>query len=208
MSPHRIISQLCSSTELIILVLQQIYCVVQSHHSLMFPTKEDYAKGKKSGHENRQEDHFHKLLQCLSDKDEVGKFLFLFSPYCFSHICMQFQSKTFQNSNFPQESNVALALCSFSMHLWIIQSVFIVHHVVPCLNCLRDCVTRPGCCIDADGLFMGDATLRKIFCLQETLRGVGGRPPLTESLLQPDRVLFLPSPLLREKTAASQTPDK
>ncbi len=68
--------------------------------------------------------------------------------------------------------------------------------------------TRPWCCMDAGGLFMGDATLRKIFCLQETLRGVRGRPPLTESLLQPDRVLFLPSPLLREKTAVSQTPDK
>lgn len=66
-------------------------------------------------------------------------------------------------------------------------------------NCVWDCVIRPGCCIDADGLFIGEATLRKIFCLQETLRGVGGRPPLTESLLQPDRVLFLPSPLLREK---------
>lgn len=76
------------------------------------------------------------------------------------------------------------------------------------LDCLRDCVTRPGCCMDADGLFMGDATLRKIFCLQETLRGVRGRPPLTESLLQPERLLFLPSPLLQEKTAVLQTPNK
>lgn len=72
----------------------------------------------------------------------------------------------------------------------------------------RDRVTRPVCCMDADGLFMGDATLRKIFCLQETLRGVRGRPPLTESLLQPDRVLFLPSPLLREQTAVLETPNK
>ncbi len=69
-------------------------------------------------------------------------------------------------------------------------------------------VTKPDGCMDADGLFRGDATLKKIFCLQETLRGVDGRPPLTESLLQPDRVLFLPSPLLWDKTAASQTPDK
>lgn len=94
------------------------------------------------------------------------------------------------------------------MHLWIIQIVFTGHHALPCLDCLRDCVTRPGCCMDADGLFMGDATLRKIFCLQETLRGVGGRPPLTESLLQPERVRFLLSPLLREETAVLQTPDK
>lgn len=71
-----------------------------------------------------------------------------------------------------------------------------------------DRVARPVCGMDADGLFIGDATLRKIFCLQETLRGLRGRPPLNESLLQPDRVLFLPSPLLREKTAASVTPDK
>lgn len=69
-------------------------------------------------------------------------------------------------------------------------------------------VTRPGCCMAAGDLLIGDATLRKIFCLQETLRGVGGSPPLSESLLQLDRVLFLPSPLLQEKTAASQTPDK
>lgn len=94
------------------------------------------------------------------------------------------------------------------MHLWIIQSVFTIHRAAPCSNRSRDCVTRPGSCMAADGLFMGEATLRKIFCLQETLRGVGGRPPLTESLLQPDRVLFLPSPLLREKTSASQTPDE
>ena len=114
----------------------------------------------------------------------------------------------FKNSNFPQESNVPPALYSFAMHLWIIQSGFNEHRVLPRMNCLRDCVTRPGCCMDADVLFMGEATLRKIFCLQETLRGVGGRPPLRESLLQPDRVLFLPSPLLRDKTAASQTPDK
>lgn len=81
---------------------------------------------------------------------------------------------------------------------------------LPCTHflCTWDCVTRPGCCMDADGLFMGDATLRKIFCLQETLRGVGGRPPLTESLLQPERVRFLLSPLLREETAVLQTPDK
>lgn len=39
---------------------------------------------------------------------------------------------------------------------------------------------------------MGDATLRKIFCRQETLRG-GSK--VKESVLQPDRDLFLPSPL-------------
>lgn len=60
--------------------------------------------------------------------------------------------------------------------------------------------------MDADGLFIGDATLRKIFCLQETLRRVWGRPPLSESLLQLDRVRFLPSPLLQKKTAVSETP--
>lgn len=85
-----------------------------------------------------------------------------------------------------------------SMHLWI-HMVFTVHHVLPRMHCLTDCVARPGCCMDADGLFMGDATLRKIFCLQETLRGVGGGPPLTESLLQADSVLFLLSPLLQEE---------
>lgn len=53
--------------------------------------------------------------------------------------------------------------------------------------------------MDADGLFMGEATLRKIFCLQETLRGVAGAAPLTESLLQVDRVLLRPSPLLQDK---------
>ena len=55
---------------------------------------------------------------------------------------------------------------------------------------------RPGCCIDAEPLFMGEATRRNIFCLQETLRGVRGVAAFTLSLLQPDRVLFLPSPLL------------
>ena len=125
-----------------------------------------------------------------------------FRNYCTSHVCAQFENMEFQSVSAPP------ALCSFSMHFWIIQSLFIVHHVMLCTNCQSDCVTRPGCCMDAEGLFMGEATLRKIFCLQETLRGVGGRPPLTESLLQADRVLFLPSPLLREKTAASQTPDK
>lgn len=53
--------------------------------------------------------------------------------------------------------------------------------------------------MDADGLFMGEATLRKILCLQETLRGVAGGAPLTESLLQVDRVLLRPSPLLQDK---------
>lgn len=53
--------------------------------------------------------------------------------------------------------------------------------------------------MDADGLFMGEATLRKILCLQETLRGVAGAAPLTESLLQVDRVLLRPSPLLQDK---------
>lgn len=53
--------------------------------------------------------------------------------------------------------------------------------------------------MEADGLFMGEATLRKIFCLQETLRGVAGRGPLNESLLQVDRVLLRPSPLLQDK---------
>lgn len=61
------------------------------------------------------------------------------------------------------------------------------------------CVARPGWCMGAGDLLIGDATLRKIFCLQETLRGVGGSPPLSESLLQLERVLFLPSPLLQEK---------
>lgn len=90
----------------------------------------------------------------------------------------------------------------------IIQIVFTVQQALPCLDCLRDCVTKPGCCMDEGVLFMGDATLKKIFCLQDTLRGVGGRPPLTESLLQPERVLFLPSPLLREKTSATQRSGK
>lgn len=94
------------------------------------------------------------------------------------------------------------------MHWWIIPIGFTQRHVLPHMVRLRDRVTRPVCCMDADGLFMGDATLRKIFCLQETLRGVRGRPPLTESLLQPDRVLFLPSPLLREQRAVLETPDK
>lgn len=56
----------------------------------------------------------------------------------------------------------------------------------------------PECCMDAEGLFMGEATLRKILCLQETLRGVAGGGPLTESLLQVDRVLLRPSPLLQD----------
>lgn len=46
---------------------------------------------------------------------------------------------------------------------------------------------------------MGEATLKKILCLQETLRGVAGAAPLTESLLQVDRVLLRPSPLLQDK---------
>lgn len=53
--------------------------------------------------------------------------------------------------------------------------------------------------MDADGLFMGEATLRKILCLQETLRRAAGGGPLTESLLQVDRVLLRPSPLLQDK---------
>lgn len=57
----------------------------------------------------------------------------------------------------------------------------------------------PECCMDADGLFMGEATLRKIRCLQETLRGVAGGAALSESLLQVDRVLLRPSPLLQDK---------
>ena len=59
-------------------------------------------------------------------------------------------------------------------------------------------VRSPGSCMDAGGLFRGEATLRKIFCLQETLRGVATSAAPTESLLQADRVLFLPSPLLPE----------
>lgn len=106
------------------------------------------------------------------------------------------------------EQDVPYALCLFYVHLRIIQSLVIVHHAVPSLNLpVNIFFTRPECCMDADGLFMGEATLRKIFCLQETLRGVWGRP-LSESLLQPDRVLFLPSPLLQKKAAASQTPNK
>lgn len=123
-------------------------------------------------------------------------------------VCMEYEIYKSLNSNFPQESNVPSVFCPFSMHLWIIQNLFIVYHAVPRLNFSKDFFfTRPGCCMDADGLFIGEATLRKIFCLQETLRGVWGRQ-LIESLLQPDRVLFLPSPLLQEKTAASQTLDK
>jgi hypothetical protein len=58
---------------------------------------------------------------------------------------------------------------------------------------------RPFCCCIAEGdLFTGDATRRKIRCLQETLRGVTGVPPaFRDSLLQVDDVLFLPSPSLQ-----------
>ena len=59
--------------------------------------------------------------------------------------------------------------------------------------------------MEADGLFKGEATLRKIFCLQETLRGVATSAAPTESLLQVDRVLFLPSPLLPERRQPSAT---
>lgn len=82
-----------------------------------------------------------------------------------------------------------------------------VHHSLPRLE-WSNYINRPGCCMAAGDLLIGDATLRKIFCLQETLRGVGGSPPLSESLLQLESVLFLPSPLLREKTAASQKCNK
>lgn len=55
------------------------------------------------------------------------------------------------------------------------------------------CAYSPALCMAAVALFMGEATLRKIFWRQDTLRGVTA---VRESLLQPDRVLFLPSPLL------------
>lgn len=58
--------------------------------------------------------------------------------------------------------------------------------------CALKHVHPPTCCIEAEGLFMGDATLRKIFWRQETLRG---DTKVKESVLQPDRDLFLPSPL-------------
>lgn len=63
----------------------------------------------------------------------------------------------------------------------------------------NSCLTahRPFCCIADGDLFTGDATRRKIRCLQETLRGVTGVPPaFRDSLLQVDEVLFLPSPSL------------
>lgn len=57
---------------------------------------------------------------------------------------------------------------------------------------------RPSCCIAEGDLFTGDATRRKIRCLQEILRGVTGVPPaFRDSLLQVDEVLFLPSPSLQ-----------
>lgn len=59
-------------------------------------------------------------------------------------------------------------------------------------------LSSPSCCCIAEGdLFMGEATLRKIRCLQEIRRGGTGVPPtLRDSLLQVDEVLFLPSPSL------------
>lgn len=69
--------------------------------------------------------------------------------------------------------------------------------------CALKHVHPPTCCIEAEGLFMGDATLRKIFWRQETLRG---GTKVKESVLQPDRDLFLPSslPLQRNKTMLTQ----
>ncbi len=65
--------------------------------------------------------------------------------------------------------------------------------------CALKHVHPPMCCIEAEGLFMGEATLRKIFWRQETLRG---GTTVKESVLQPDRDLFLPSslPLQRNNT--------
>jgi len=96
-------------------------------------------------------------------------------------------------------------LNSCPMRLWIIYWAL---SFAPSTALRKDYGTTPVCCMDADGLFMGDATLRKIFCLQETLRGVWGRTPLNESLLQPDRVLFLPSPLLQKKIPSQRHPIK
>lgn len=176
--------------DLIVLVLLHIYSIVHSHqsHQLCYQTyfKSCYCLGNS-------------LLNFLALLRKI--FLFPYNPFFFYHTCVH-ESQEFKNSYFPP------ALHTYSMRPWIIQIVFTVHHALPCPDCLRDCVTKPGCCMDEGVLFMGDATLKKIFCLQDTLRGVGGRPPLTESLLQPERVLFLPSPLLREKTSASQRSGK
>lgn len=46
---------------------------------------------------------------------------------------------------------------------------------------------------------MGEATLRKMRCRQDTRRGVTGVPPaFSDSLLHVDEVLFLPSPSLQK----------
>lgn len=131
------------------------------------------------------------------------------SVWVFFHVCIP------QNSNFPQVFSRACAKRLHTCGLFKAYSFCI-------MLCLASAATLivlqrvrqvsgvpPGFCMDAGGLLVGEAILRKIFCLQETLRGGAGRPPaLSESLLQPDKLLFLPSPLLGESTAASQTPEK